>query len=334
MVARDCKLFIGGISSTVTRTDLEKEFGHHGRVTDVWVAQNPPGFAFVTFSTSRAANKALKALNGRTVFGDKLNVEVATSTGPRKPPRAPKFRGKRMRRDGLRLKTEDNETRKAKSAKMARASRLLASAKRTKARQAANKDKKSGRRRSSSQESGSPRSKIAKVSDAGIGEEGNVIRPLMEGFSPKVDGGPRGREDRGGRARDRKSGKRGKGNRRARLARERRLRRGQGANRPGRRRSLSPLSPRQGRGRRRLSGAGRWADSRNVGRDRLQSPPVHDVFGGRYRGLERGRPLEREWRRDRVSSSWGRQDHIPSLVPGMFSVRSSSPTTRQRYPAG
>lgn len=47
--------------------ELEEAFGYYGPLRNVWVARNPPGFAFIEFEDSRDAEDAVKGLNGRLV---------------------------------------------------------------------------------------------------------------------------------------------------------------------------------------------------------------------------------------------------------------------------
>lgn len=70
------RVFIGGISGDVSKDAIEKEFGKFGKLSSVWVAQNPPGFAFVEFDDGRDAEEAVKSLNGQTLFdGNRVRVE-------------------------------------------------------------------------------------------------------------------------------------------------------------------------------------------------------------------------------------------------------------------
>ncbi|RWS09521.1 alternative splicing factor SRp20/9G8-like protein [Dinothrombium tinctorium] len=70
------RVFIGGISGDVTKEQIEREFGKYGKLNSVWVAQNPPGFAFVEFDDNRDAEEAVKQLNGQALFDDnKIRVE-------------------------------------------------------------------------------------------------------------------------------------------------------------------------------------------------------------------------------------------------------------------
>lgn len=71
------KIYIGNLNPSTLKQDVEKEFSRFGDLDAVWVAQNPPGFGFVIFKNSRDAEHAIRALDGRRVFGNKLIVEMA-----------------------------------------------------------------------------------------------------------------------------------------------------------------------------------------------------------------------------------------------------------------
>jgi len=76
------KLFVGGISFNTTENDLQDAFGAHGTVTEVNVIMDrmtgkSKGFAFVTMTTQEEAQKAIDALNGKTLDGRNLTVNIA-----------------------------------------------------------------------------------------------------------------------------------------------------------------------------------------------------------------------------------------------------------------
>ena len=51
--------------STASKADLEDAFTCYGPLRNVWVARNPPGFAFVEFEDARDAEDAIRGLDGR-----------------------------------------------------------------------------------------------------------------------------------------------------------------------------------------------------------------------------------------------------------------------------
>lgn len=65
MPSLDCKVYVGDLGSSANKHDLEDAFSQYGRLTSVWVARNPPGFAFVEFEDNRDAEDAVRALDGR-----------------------------------------------------------------------------------------------------------------------------------------------------------------------------------------------------------------------------------------------------------------------------
>ncbi|VDK22246.1 unnamed protein product [Taenia asiatica] len=67
----------GGLSSNVSKSDLLRELSKFGAVLDLWIARNPPGFAFVQFEKFVDAEEAVRALDGVTLCDSKLRVEFA-----------------------------------------------------------------------------------------------------------------------------------------------------------------------------------------------------------------------------------------------------------------
>jgi len=76
------KLFVGNLSFNTTENDLQDMFAAHGTVTEANLMMDratgrPRGFGFVTMSTAEEAQNALQALNGSSVDGRALTVNVA-----------------------------------------------------------------------------------------------------------------------------------------------------------------------------------------------------------------------------------------------------------------
>lgn len=85
------RVFIGGISSLVTKDHIENEFGKFGKLRTVWLATKPPGFAFVEYDDDRDAEEAVKSLNGLSVFNEnKIRVEISK----KRPGGQSNFRGR------------------------------------------------------------------------------------------------------------------------------------------------------------------------------------------------------------------------------------------------
>src|SRR5947207_12424843 len=76
------KLFVGNLSFNTTETDLQDAFAAHGTVLEAKMMMDresgrPRGFGFVTMSTPEEAQAAIGALNGKSIDGRALTVNVA-----------------------------------------------------------------------------------------------------------------------------------------------------------------------------------------------------------------------------------------------------------------
>lgn len=76
------KLFVGNISFNATENDLQDAFAPHGNVTEAKLMMDhttgrPRGFGFVTMSTDEEAQKAVEAMNGTSIDGRALTVNIA-----------------------------------------------------------------------------------------------------------------------------------------------------------------------------------------------------------------------------------------------------------------
>lgn len=76
------KLFVGNLTFSTTSSDLETLFGEHGSVVSAQVINDRDtgrsrGFGFVEMSDAEAAKKAIGALDGRSIDGRNLTVNVA-----------------------------------------------------------------------------------------------------------------------------------------------------------------------------------------------------------------------------------------------------------------
>ena len=76
------KLFVGNLSFNTTENDLQSAFAAHGTVMETNLMMDretgrPRGFGFVTMSSPEEAQKAIDALNGQSVDGRALTVNVA-----------------------------------------------------------------------------------------------------------------------------------------------------------------------------------------------------------------------------------------------------------------
>ena len=76
------KLFVGNLSFNTTENDLQDAFAAHGTVVEANLMMDratgrPRGFAFVTMSTPEEAQAAIDKLNGTSIDGRALTVNIA-----------------------------------------------------------------------------------------------------------------------------------------------------------------------------------------------------------------------------------------------------------------
>ncbi|XP_020298544.1 serine/arginine-rich splicing factor 7-like isoform X2 [Pseudomyrmex gracilis] len=73
----DGKVYVGDLGSSASKQALEDAFSYYGPLQNVWVARNPPGFAFVEFEDPRDAEDAVRGLDGRFLCGRRIRVELS-----------------------------------------------------------------------------------------------------------------------------------------------------------------------------------------------------------------------------------------------------------------
>jgi RNA recognition motif-containing protein len=73
------KVYVGGLNEDVEKYHLEEIFERYGLVKTVWIARNPlsRGYAFVTFFDPKHAEDAVQGLDGTTLLGSKLKVQLS-----------------------------------------------------------------------------------------------------------------------------------------------------------------------------------------------------------------------------------------------------------------
>jgi len=92
------KLYVGNLSYNTTEDTLRTLFGEFGEVRSINLITDrdsgrPKGFGFVEMDSEEAAQKAITALNGKTVDNREIKVDRAKpqpererrSSGPRRP---------------------------------------------------------------------------------------------------------------------------------------------------------------------------------------------------------------------------------------------------------
>ena len=76
------KLFVGGLSFNTTENSLQDAFAAHGTVSEVnlitdRMSGKSKGFGFVTMSSEQEAQAAIDNMNGKTLDGRNLTVNIA-----------------------------------------------------------------------------------------------------------------------------------------------------------------------------------------------------------------------------------------------------------------
>ena len=86
----ESRLFVGNLSYQTMENDLQEYFAQAGVVTSVNLMLDKftgksRGFAFIEFSTSEEANKAVEMFHGKELQGRSLTVNIARPREERAP---------------------------------------------------------------------------------------------------------------------------------------------------------------------------------------------------------------------------------------------------------
>ena len=65
-----CRLHVADLNERVSQHDLERLFGKYGELKEVWMAKNPPCFAFIVYKSSSDATNALREVEGRYIYDE------------------------------------------------------------------------------------------------------------------------------------------------------------------------------------------------------------------------------------------------------------------------
>ncbi|KAG1676786.1 Serine/arginine-rich splicing factor 7 [Nymphon striatum] len=90
----DCKVYVGDLGNGASKQDLEEAFSYYGHLRNVWVARNPPGFAFVEFEDPRDAEDSCRGLDGKSINGQRIRVELSSNRPKRNGRPPPPRRGR------------------------------------------------------------------------------------------------------------------------------------------------------------------------------------------------------------------------------------------------
>ena len=63
-----CKVWIGGLGEEGTRLELEEAFNKFGPVKNIWLAKNPPSFAFIEMEV-----KYIQTIKSASVINNLFN---------------------------------------------------------------------------------------------------------------------------------------------------------------------------------------------------------------------------------------------------------------------
>ncbi|XP_051957669.1 serine/arginine-rich splicing factor 7-like [Xyrauchen texanus] len=74
----ETKVYVGNLGTGAGKGELERAFGYYGPLRTVWIARNPPGFAFVEFEDPRDAEDAVRGIDGKMICGSRVRVELST----------------------------------------------------------------------------------------------------------------------------------------------------------------------------------------------------------------------------------------------------------------
>lgn len=109
-----CKVYVGNLGSSASKHEIESAFGKYGPLRNVWVARNPPGFAFVEFEDKRDAEDAVRSLDGTRCCGTRIRVEMSSGRTrrddrTRRPRRSYRSRSPRRSRTRSRSLSRDRD---------------------------------------------------------------------------------------------------------------------------------------------------------------------------------------------------------------------------------
>lgn len=87
------KLYVGNLPFQVTETELEQLFSNCGEITKIHIPTDrdsgrPRGFAFVEMDSDQAAQDAVDQLDGASVGGRNIKVNIAVERDNRDAPRS------------------------------------------------------------------------------------------------------------------------------------------------------------------------------------------------------------------------------------------------------
>jgi len=71
------RLHVSPLNPRTSRRDIERLFSKYGTINEVWMATNPPCFAFVNFKHRADAEEAIHAMDGKMIDNSRVGVSFA-----------------------------------------------------------------------------------------------------------------------------------------------------------------------------------------------------------------------------------------------------------------
>ena len=71
------RVHVRDLGNSGDKEELRRVFSKFGGLINVWIANNPPGFAYIFYSTFEDAERAVNAMDGKRVCGVRVRVELS-----------------------------------------------------------------------------------------------------------------------------------------------------------------------------------------------------------------------------------------------------------------
>ncbi|CAF2405621.1 unnamed protein product [Rotaria sp. Silwood2] len=71
------RVHLSDLSVGVSKHEIEKVFRPYGQINEIWVASNPPCFAFINFRHRADGERAIKELDGTILAGSRIGLSWA-----------------------------------------------------------------------------------------------------------------------------------------------------------------------------------------------------------------------------------------------------------------
>ena len=83
-MADSARVYIYGLGPTTSSAEIRNAFEVYGPIVSVFISRNPSGCAFVVYVNQRDAERAVHEMNGSTVWGVMIRVELVLLQRPRR----------------------------------------------------------------------------------------------------------------------------------------------------------------------------------------------------------------------------------------------------------